>query len=434
MFQGRRAESEAKNRLFPCPPGELDAVVLSHAHIDHCGRLPRMVREGFSGPIHATPATCDLVKILLADSAKIQQEDSEYWNRKRVRNGFAPIEPLYTQDDVDATVGLLQPHRLRRPFDVVPGLRCTLHEAGHMLGSAGMRLEIDTNGTEPTRVTFSGDLGRPGIAIIKDPEPLPPCDYLVCESTYGGRESPPNNKLDDDLATVINLVAERGGKIVIPSFAVGRTQVIVYQYHKLLTEKRIPPVPLVVDSPLALRATEIFRNHPEVYNKDASAFRALTGEVFECGPCHYTQNVEESKALHGRNGPLIIISASGMCESGRILHHLKNNIQDPKNMVLIVGFQAMHTLGRRLVEKQKQVRIFGQMYNVRAQVKVLNGFSGHASASELRAFVQPLAGAVKRAFLVHGEPDMAEALSGWMRQNGFSDVSIPAPGDICPLS
>ena len=440
LFQGRRAEANARNRSFPCDPAGIDAVVLSHAHIDHCGKLPRLVRAGFSGAVYATPATCDLVKILLADSAYIQEEDAAYWNKKRVRRGDAPIEPLYTRDDVEEAIRLLESRRLGEPFEAAPDVRVTLHEAGHMLGSAGMLLELGDGdrGTGTTHsgrtngavsIYFTGDLGRLNLPILRDPTPLPPCDYLICESTYGGRETPDNERMGEQLGTIINQTIDRGGKLIIPAFAVGRTQVIVYHVRQLAYERRIPEhVPLIVDSPLAIRATEIFRQHPEVYDVEAAAFRRVTGGIFKCADCEYTRSVEQSKALHDRKEPMIIISASGMCEAGRILHHLKNNIEDPRNTILIVGYQAAHTLGRRLVEKQKQVRIFGEIYKVKARVKSLNGFSAHANATELSDWTAPLASRVRRAFLVHGEPDQAQALAATMGDRGFADVVIPESG------
>jgi len=429
LFQGRRAESNAKNRAFPCDPAGIDAVVLSHAHIDHCGKLPHLVREGFAGPIYATPATRDLVEILLADSAHIQEEDTAYWNKKRVRRGDAPIEPLYTAEDVDQTVKLLEARRLGEAFEPVPGVRVTLHEAGHMLGSAGVLAEVGNAAKPPCRITFTGDLGRPGMAILRDPAPLPPCDYLISESTYGGRSTYNPTDMREQLAKLINAAIERGGKIIVPAFAVGRTQVIVYHFHRLVHEGLIPEhIPLIVDSPLAVRATEIFKKHPEIYDREASTFNRLTGDMLECDKCEYIQNVEESKALHRRPGPMLIISASGMCEAGRILHHLKNNVENPHNTVLIVGYQAAHTLGRRLIEKQKRIRIFGETYEVKAHVKALNGFSAHANAGELADMTAPLAGEVRRAFLVHGELEQATALASAMRERGFNNVHIPETG------
>jgi metallo-beta-lactamase family protein len=435
LFQGKRREANRKNVEFPVEPSKIDAVVLSHAHIDHCGKLPRLIRDGFNGPIYATRATRDLAEIMLADSAHIQEEDAAYWNKKRVKRGDEPIEPLYTSADAEDAVRYLVSRDLDSPFDVVPGIRATFQEAGHMLGSAGVLLELDTNGSAPTRLFYTGDCGRAGMEILRDPAPMPECDYLISESTYGGRHTPDPRSTRDELAEVINRTVERGGKVVVPSFAVGRTQVLVYDFHLLIIEGRIPrKIPLIVDSPLAVRATEVFRQHPEVYDREAYAFNALTGGMLDHARCEYTQSVNDSKALHGRHEPMIIVSASGMCEVGRILHHLKNNIEDPRNTILIVGYQAAHTLGRRIVEKQKRVKIFGEMYDVKARVKVLNGFSSHADAEELARMTAPQAGRVKRAFLVHGELDQSQALAGTLRSQGYRDVVIPEAGQSFNLN
>lgn len=434
MFHGRRGEANAKNTSWPCPPSTISAVILSHPHIDHCGKLPRLVRDGFSGPIYATPAACDLASVMLADSAHIQEEDAIYWNKKRVARGDAPIEPLYTKVDAEAASGLLEHRPLNAMFEVIPGLRCRLHEAGHMLGSAGVYLEID-NGAQPVRLVYTGDLGRPHMPILRDPAPLPECDYLICESTYGGRETAPPQSMQDKLVEIVNSSIEAGGKIVVPSFAVGRTQVLVYDYHRALHDNKLHQhIPVIVDSPLAVRATEVYVRHPETFDTEAFKFNSLTGNMLKCDNCEYIENVEHSKALHGRSGPMMIVSASGMCEVGRILHHLKNNITDGKNTILIVGFQAAHTLGRRLVEKQKRVKIFGETYPVRAKVKVLNGYSAHANSRELLAATSPIAGAVKTAFLVHGEPDQMKVLAAGMTKQGYRSVVSAEPGKVVELN
>ncbi len=434
LFQGRRAEANAKNRTLPCDPGSIGAVILTHAHVDHCGRLPLLVKSGFKGAIYATPATCDLAEVLLADSAHIQEEDAEYWNKKRVKKGDDPIEPLYDQDDVEDTIKLFRRRELRETFEVLPGVRARLHEAGHMLGSCGVRVETDLGPGKTRSIVYTGDLGRKGMEILRDPDPLPECDYLICESTYGARQNSRPEHMREEFAEIINQTISHGGKLIIPSFAVGRTQVLVYEYHVCVHQGLIPEgIPLVVDSPLAVRATDVFRNHPEVFDEESSAFNHLTGDMLSCDHCEYTQDVEESKRLHDRKGPIIIISASGMCEVGRILHHLKNNIENPANTILIVGYQAENTLGRRLAEKARQVKIFGETYDVKAKVKVLTGFSAHANSIELMAAVKPLAERLRRIFLVHGEVTQSQTLAEAMRKNGITDVVIPEPDERFPI-
>lgn len=433
MFQGRRAESDAKNRTWPMPPAKIDALVLSHAHVDHCGKIPRLVADGFDGPIYATPPTCHLAAIMMADSGKIQEEDTHYVNKRRARRGEPPIEPLYVQEDAFAAAKLFQPRKLNEPFDVMPGLRVTFHEAGHMLGSAGELLEIDAHAGRTTRLVFTGDLGRSQMPILRDPAPLPGCDYLISESTYGGKMSDPPADMRGKLTEILMETFARGGKVLIPAFAVGRTQALVYELHQLARDGKIPErVPVFIDSPLAMRATKIYREHPEVFDAEATAFNH-GGGMFDGDMFHYVESVDESKALHARRGPLVIISASGMCEAGRILHHLKNNIEDPRNTVLIVGFQAVNTLGRRIVERYRSVKIYGEMYNLNAQVKVLNGYSSHANARELLNALTPLAKNCRRAFLVHGEPDQAAALAAGMNRAGFDEVTVPEPGSVFEL-
>lgn len=435
LFQGRRKLTREKNRTLPVPASTIDTVVLSHAHVDHCGRLPLLVREGFKGRILATSATCDLAEILLADSAHIHEEDAAYWNKKRVKRGDEPIEPLYTTEDVAQTVPLLESRELAQPFEVAPGVRATLHEAGHMLGSCMICLQIDDGNGRTMRVTYTGDIGRKGMQILRDPAPIPPCDYLICESTYGGRETSKPEPMREELAGIVNGTVDRGGKIIIPSFAVGRAQVLVYELHMgqhdgLIKEK----FPIIVDSPLAVAATEVFRKHPEIFNREATRFHKLTGGMLTPDNVEYTQSVEESKTLNHRPPPMAIISASGMCEVGRILHHLKNNVENPKNTVLIVGYQAEHTLGRRILEGAKQVKIFGEMYDMHAEVRVMNGFSAHANAGELIDRIMPLKKDVRHVFLVHGELAQAKALAGKLRDTGFDNVDIPEDGQAFELT
>lgn len=435
LFQGRRAEALEKSRRFPIDPARLKAVVLSHAHIDHCGRLPLLVKQGFTGPIYATPATRDLCAIMLADAAHIQEEDARFINRKRAKAGEPPVDPLYTNDDAQAAIRLFRSVGNRNPFFVTRRLKVTYHEAGHMLGSAQVALEYSPPaGGAPVRLTFTGDLGRFGVPILRDPAPTPPCDYLIVESTYGGRRHPPAADLPDELAEAVNDTVQRGGKIIIPAFSVGRTQVIVYTLHKLQSEGRIPAIPIYVDSPLSVDATEVFRLHSELFDKEARAFQATNGDILGCRSCNYIRETEESIQLNKRRRPCVIISASGMCETGRIVHHLRNNIQSPRNTVLIVGFQAAHTLGRRIVEREPHVSIFGQKLKLRARVVVLNGFSSHADRDELRRLTRPLAKECRRAFLVHGEPDQMEAMRDTMRGDGFPAVEMPGQGAAFDLA
>lgn len=430
LFQGRRAEALQKSRQFPIDPSELRAVVLSHAHIDHCGRLPLLVKRGFSGTIYATPATRDLCAIMLADSAHIQEEDAKFISKKRAKSDQPPVEPLYTGDDAIAAMRLFQTVANGRTFHVTRRLSARFQEAGHMLGSAAIALDYaGPGGGRPVKLVFTGDIGRFGVPILRDPRPLPECDYLITEATYGGRRHPPANDLPEQLAEVVADTVKRGGKVIVPAFSVGRTQVIVYTLHKLLAEGRIPKLPIYIDSPLSVDATEVFRLHPELFDAEARDFQRSNGDILGAHCCTYVRDAEESKRLNRRRAPCVIISASGMCETGRIVHHIRNNILSPKNTILIVGFQAAHTLGRRLVQREPHVNIFGQKLKLRANVVVLNGFSAHADRDELRRLHKPLAGRCKQAFLVHGEMDQMEVLKDTMRGDGFRDVQLPEMGD-----
>jgi len=433
LFQGRRAESAGKNQHFPVDPRSMHAVVLSHAHIDHTGRLPLLCRSGFEGSIHATPATRDLCAVMLADSAHIQEEDAEFLNRKLARKGEPPISPLYSEADVRTAMEAFRTVSYNHWFWVSQCVRARYFEAGHMLGSAGIELEITEPGRPPVRLVFSGDLGRFGQPIIRDPAPLPACDFLICESTYGNRVTSPVADLPKQLETVIRETFARGGKVIVPAFSVGRTQTVVYAIHTLIAEGRLKTVPVFVDSPLSVNASEVFQMHPECFDADAKRLQARDGGL-GAGFVTYVHSVTESMALDRRKAPCVIISASGMCETGRILHHLKNHVASPKHTVLIVGFQAEHTLGRRIVEKQRKLRIFHKEVPLRAQVTVLNGFSSHADRDELRRMTRPLAAGCRRAFLVHGELDQMTPFAGAMRDMGFRGVEIPEPGQAFELN
>jgi len=437
MFQGRRRDTEAKNRAFSFDPAMIDALLLSHAHIDHTGRIPLLVKMGFKGPICATPPTRDLCAIMLAHSAHIQEEDAKYLAKKMARgDGGARgeiVPPLYEAKDAVAAMRQFQTLPLGQPFLVTPTLTAEFHEAGHMLGSAGIRLTWNPAGRPPVTLVFSGDVGRPGTPILRDPAALPECDYLLCESTYGGRRTDRNVDLNERLALVVRETFAAGGKVIIPAFSVGRTQTLVYALHQLQMQGQLNGVQVFIDSPLAVNATEVFRMHPEFFDADARQFNVDTGDMLGSSCCTYVHSVEQSKALNARRKPCVIIAASGMCENGRILHHLRNSVGSSKNTVLIVGYQAAGTLGRRIVEKQSPLRIFGQMHKLKARVEVLNGFSAHADCEELRSMTRPLARRVRGAFLVHGEPDQMEKMSGWMREDGFRNVSMPQPHESVEL-
>jgi metallo-beta-lactamase family protein len=425
MFQGRRSESQEKNRRLPLPAGEIDAVVLSHAHIDHAGRLPLLTRAGYRNTIFATPATRDLCAIMLADSAHIQEQDARFLAKRR--RTF--IEPLYEGGDVAPTMRQMVGVPYDRWFDVVPGVRACFTDAGHILGSASVVLECSENGTT-RRLVFSGDVGRRGLPIIRDPRPPAGADAVIMESTYGDRDHLSVHDARERLAAVVKETAARGGRVLIPAFAVGRTQEIVYELHQLAHEGKIPAIPIYVDSPLAVDATTIFEMHPDVFDQDEE-FVTRVRELFRFDLLHYTRDVSESKALNTARGPMVIIAASGMAESGRILHHLANGAADPRNTVLVVGFMAEHTLGRRIVERVPMLKIFGDEVPLRARVEIINGYSAHADRGELASWLTAVRGGGERprqVWLVHGEPAAQTALAERLGALGFA-VGCPAPGE-----
>jgi metallo-beta-lactamase family protein len=424
MYQGKRAESEEKNREWPVPPKDIAAVVLSHAHIDHSGRLPLLAKAGFDGPIFATPATRDLCAIMLPDSAHVQEEDVYYVSKRRKRKGLPPIEPLYDYDDALAAVKMIQSISQTRWFPVIPGLLACFVEAGHMLGSACVQLAFAKRNGDTPSLLYTGDLGRFDQPIIRDPAPFPPVETILCESTYGGRVNEQVEDAERVLCEVVSRTLGRGGKVIIPSFAVGRTQTIVYFLHQQMVSGHLPRIPVYVDSPLAVNATEVFKLHPECYDAEARAFHRVTGDILGSGCCTYIRNVEDSKALNTRKEPCVIISASGMCEAGRIRHHIKNNITNARNTILIAGYQAMHTLGRKIVEGAKTITLFHEEYEVKAEVAEIHGFSGHADQAELLRMLGPRATDTKRLLLVHGEPEQTAALTGKARAAGFREVVV----------
>jgi metallo-beta-lactamase family protein len=433
LFQGRRAESEEKNRQWPAPPNQIAAVVLSHAHTDHTGRLPRLLRDGYEGPIFCTPATRDLCAIMLPDSAHIQEEDVYYVNKRRRRKGLPPIEPLYGHADAVAAVRLMQTVSYDRWFEVVPGLLACFQDAGHMLGSAGVRLEFAKREERTFSLYFSGDVGRPHTPILRDPAGFPPADAIICESTYGARTNESVDDAKEEFRRVVERTVDRGGKVIIPAFSVGRTQTIVYYLHQLFEDGQLRRVPVFVDSPLAVNATEVFKLHPDCYDAEARAFRTRTGDILGNGCCTYIRDVEESKALHRRRSPCVILSASGMCETGRIQHHIKNNIRSRRNTILFPGYQAEGTLGRKLVDGARTINLFHETLPVNAEIVQIHGFSGHADQAELLNMLAPRAADSPRLLLVHGEPAQSRVLAEKLRAAGFANVHTPARGERLEL-
>lgn len=438
LYQGRRKEAQERNSHFPFPADAVAGVVLSHAHIDHSGNLPTLVKNGYSGPIYATPATADLCAVMLRDSAYLHEKDAAFVNkRRRRRKALQPdlaeeaVEPLYRIEDAEATVPLFRPVRLHMPTELDGNLHYESYDAGHILGSSSVLLVY--HGGRKVRLAFSGDVGRSKLPVVRDPEPPPPVDYLILESTYGGRLHKDIGTVRAKLANVVNRTCRRGGKLIVPAFAVGRVQQLALMLHQLSEEGEIPSIPIFVDSPLAVEATEVFRRHPECFDHETRRFLLEGGDPFGFARLRYIRDVGESKALNDLRGPFVIISASGMCEAGRILHHLRNNIEDPRNTILITGFQAQNTLGRKLVDKLPEVPVFGEMMPLRAEVETLNELSGHADQRELLEWLKPLAKGLKKLFLVHGEPAQTEALAAAVRERFGLTAVIPSRGQSFDL-
>lgn len=432
LFQGRRKESYERNRTLPFRAADVDACVLSHAHIDHSGALPILVKSGYSGAIHCTPATRDLCAAMLEDAAMIQAHDARYLNR-RIKEDHVdadPIEPLYDVDDVLRVLAVMTPTPYHRRVNIAPGVDVTFLDAGHVLGSAIVVLDVDDEG-QRQRLVFTGDLGRRHTPILRDPEVPGGACFLLTESTYGSRIHAPIEEMEDELAAVIQRTFDRGGRVIIPSFALERAQEIIYALKRLQQAKRLPPIPVYVDSPLTVRVTDVFKTHPDCYDEEARRLLVGGDSPFELEGLRYVQSVEESKRITASSAPCVVISASGMCESGRILHHLMATVGGAANTILIVGWQAQHTLGRRLVEGRARVRIFGVERERRAEVVVLNGFSAHADQRELVAFAEAVRerGPLRKVVLVHGEPDSQSALIDVLEERGFPDVRAPAPGE-----
>ena len=434
LFQGRRKESYRRNREFPFSPDDIDAVILSHAHIDHSGNLPNLVKQGYRGPIYTTHATAHLDNIMLLDSGYIHEKDAEYLNKKRQKQGKKPIEPLYTKEDAARVAPLFSSLHYRQGFEPVPGVRAKLVDAGHILGSAAVVLDIQENG-RTFRLWFSGDIGREGLLLINDPVLPHRADYMIMECTYGDTKKREPDAAFEELKEVTQRTIRRKGRVIIPAFAVGRTQELVYSLHKMIENGDIPEIPVFVDSPLAIRASQVFREHPECFDQETQEFIAQDKHNAALGfdRLQYTLSVEESKAINYTKPPFVVISASGMAETGRILHHLKNHIEDSRNTILIVSWQAPHTLGRRLADQETDIRIFGKRYKRKAEVVTINGFSAHAGQEGLLAYAKATQDTLKEIFLVHGEPRGADPLMEKLKGVGFQKVSYPALGTTVEL-
>lgn len=420
LFQGHREEAERINRTFPFRPKDIQAVILSHAHIDHSGNLPNLVQRGFSGSIYCTAATKDVTTLLLTDSAKIQEYDFAYLNKKRKKSGLPPKELLYTQADVDNTVKLLTPVAYEESFEPVKGVKARLFDAGHILGSSVILLEADGK-----RILFSGDLGRKNMPIIKDPTIVRNIDYFISESTYGGRTHKSFKGMTDEFKEIIERGRNKKSKIIIPAFAVERTQVLVTMLKNLYDEGTLEDIPVYVDSPLATNVTDVFRRHPECFDKETCKILEES-DPFNFPGLHYVKDNEESKRLNAQQGPMIIMSASGMCEGGRVVHHLIHSIEDDKNMIVITGFQARGTLGRKILEGSKTVYIFNDEYTVRAKVYFMGGLSAHADGDDIIEYIQSCDGSsLKKIYLIHGDIEESTALQEKIEARFSIDTDIP---------
>lgn len=428
LFQGHRKEAFERNRQLPFGK-DIDLVLLSHAHVDHCGNLPSLFKNGFTGKVHCTPATADLCKVLLKDSAHVQQFDLQIVNRKRKAQGQNLFEPLYTDEDVQNILGKFEPSPLKRAIDLGDGVFAMFHNAGHILGSALVEIFVDIGGGKTKRLLFSGDLGQPDQPILRNFDIPETPDVLLIESTYADRDHPPTADVKGRLKSFIDDIHQLKSKLIIPAFSVGRTQQILYYLNELIQEKRIPFTPIIVDSPLSLAATKIYDAHRECYDEAASDVMRKGINPFHMPGLEFIQSPEESMALAKRPGPFIIISASGMCEGGRIVHHLANNISDSRNIILIVGYQAENTLGRKIVNLEPTVNILGSPYRLRARVHTINALSAHADRTALMKWFNAIKGpALKEVFAVHGEPEKVSAMVELLKANGAPHAVAPVAG------
>ncbi|MGH2592475.1 MAG: MBL fold metallo-hydrolase RNA specificity domain-containing protein [Anaerolineae bacterium] len=434
LYQGKRSEAYDRNKDLPFNAASIDACILSHAHIDHSGALPVLVKSGFRGSIYATSATRDLCAAMLLDSAHIQESDVRHVNKRRAEKGEPPFKPLYTRVDAVEALTHFVSVEYHRTFEPLPGVQALFRDTGHILGSAMVILDVEERGTR-RRIVFSGDLGRKNLPILRDPESIDRADVLITEGTYGGRFHKPIENAQNQLADTISLTIQRGGLMIVPSFAVGRTQELVYDLHRLVEANRLPSIPIFVDSPLAINVTEVFRQHPEVYDRETMEFMTeMNGrDPFGFSRLTYVRDAERSKALNERREPAVIIAASGMCEAGRVLHHLKHHVGDSRNTVMFVGYQAENTLGRKLLDGWKRVKIFGDEYDVAAEIVKLEGYSAHADHDGLVAFAHNMAQRPDQTFIVHAELEAAEALRKGLIGIGLGNVSIPDRGDIAEV-
>ncbi|MBC8218407.1 MAG: MBL fold metallo-hydrolase [Planctomycetes bacterium] len=416
---------------FVVPPNTIDAVLLTHAHLDHCGLLPKLVREGFKGRIHCTAATAEIAQIILLDSAKIQEEDAKYKRRRHEKEGRKspyPYDPLYTATDAENTFPHFSPVKYGKTVQVGPGVEATFCDAGHVLGSSVIRIKAKADGEERT-VLFSGDIGRPGRPILQDPVRLDHADYVLVESTYGDRVHQGRHDTKRAIADVINAAKKAGGTIIVPSFALERSQDLLYYINELLREGAIPHINVFLDSPMAAGITKVFKHHPELYDEEMTEFMANHESPFNFPGLKITRSTKESKAINHKRGTLMVIAGSGMCTGGRVKHHLVNNITDPKNTIMFVGYQASGTLGRRIVNGEKEVRILGREYPVKAKIAKIGGFSAHADKEELLNWLRELKKPPRTLFVVHGEESSAKHFGDYVRKETGWNVEVPAYQD-----
>lgn len=425
MYQGKRAESYERNLNFHYDPQGVDAVILSHAHIDHSGNLPNLVKQGFEGPIFATHATKDIASVMVADSGRIQESDAEFVNKKRAQRGEEPIEPLYTEQDAEAVAGMFVGKSYEEAFEPIPGVEARFYEAGHILGSAAVSLKIEEKGKK-FHLWFSGDIGRYKLPLLRDPILPTDADYMIMESTYGDKKHDDPDLAFKEFEEVVKRTIHRGGKVIVPAFAVGRTQEIVYHLNQMMYERDVPRVPVYVDSPLAVKASDIFKNHLECFDDETRKFVAESRHpALDFEMLSYIRSVEESKALNERKDPMVIISASGMAETGRVVHHIRNNIENPRNTICIVSWQAPNTMGRRLADREPEIRIFGEAYKLKCEVATIGGLSGHAGQDLLVDYATAVKQSVKEVFLVHGEEKQATTLKSLLKDRGIDSVHYP---------